>query len=205
MRALMVLLSVLMLVPRVAAGACRDFPVPGGEAGSTDCQLEVYVENPNNTPFFDSRGRVNLWQICRDGDATCDADGVADGVCIFQLASCFTCVDPRLPTCSPLPTDYYGIYRPSLLSSRPVDVENAEALIGAVLALGGVRGGPRNNLVTFDQPIAEGSCADLAPFKVPLRQTSLGPRPFTTLIRSRGVAGARVDGDFLRLKCLPAG
>jgi hypothetical protein len=204
MKTLLVLLGVLTLVPRFATGACRDLLVAGGESASTDCQLEVQVVNPNNTPFFDRLGRVNPRQACRDGDASCDADGVADGVCTYQVASCFHCVDPRLPTCVPITTESYGIYRPSPQSRRPVDVENAEAMIAAVLALGGTRGGPAANVVTFTPPIDDGTCTDLVPFKVPLRQTILGARPGNTLLRSRAIAGPRWDADFVRLQCLPA-
>jgi hypothetical protein len=151
---------------------------------------------------------VNPSQTCRDGDGTCDADGAADGICSFELALCFNCVVPTLPTCLPLPTHEYGLFRPRLASHRQVDVDNGSAMLDAVRALGGT---PRERtpfVIDFDPPLSDGICTVLVSFEVPLRRTSRGPRATRTTIRARALApmpgGVRWDADFLRLVCLPA-
>jgi hypothetical protein len=77
-------------------------------------------------------------------------------------------------------------------------------MIAAVVALGGVREAPDSNVVIFDPPLDEGTCTDLVPFKVPLRQTVAGPRRGRMLLRARAIAGPRWDADFVRFDCLPA-
>ena len=175
--------------------------VPGGEAHNTDCRQELHVVNPNNVPFFDRAGRVSARQACRDGDPTCDGDGTVNGACIFQLAICFNCTDPTLPTCGPDTVVSYGLFRPRPLSSDPVDAANAQALLAAVGALGGTLGGPNQNLLTFDTPLAASGCTALVSFAVPVRGTLPGRK------RLQGHARAgrgSVDADLLRLSCLPA-
>src|SRR5438094_136102 len=62
--------------------------VRGGGPRRSDCRAEWQVVNPTNTPFRDAQGEVSGLQTCRDGDATCDGDGAADGACTFRLAVC---------------------------------------------------------------------------------------------------------------------
>ena len=37
---------------------------------------------------------------CRDGDASCDADGVANGTCVFRVRICLDATGAALPRCS---------------------------------------------------------------------------------------------------------
>src|SRR5206468_3885358 len=74
--------------------------VRGGGPRRSDCRAEWQVVNPTNTPFRDAQGEVSGLQTCRDGDATCDGDGAADGVCTFRLAVCLNPVDEGAPTCT---------------------------------------------------------------------------------------------------------
>ena len=48
--------------------------IAGGAGFVSDCRAEWLVVNALNTPFYDSKSRVNPFQVCRDGDVTCDAD-----------------------------------------------------------------------------------------------------------------------------------
>jgi hypothetical protein len=194
----------LFAAPATAVAACTAPLVAGGEAASTDCQLELHVQNPTNEPFYDSRGRVNPTQTCVDGDASCDGDGTADGTCRFRIQSCFGCSDPLLPTCNPLPNSEYGVFSPSPTGRRAVDVQNAEALLASVMALqSGTRTGRRDNVIRFDEPLGLGVCTESASFAVPID----GSRPGRAILRSRAIhAGTpyRWDADYLRLICLPA-
>jgi hypothetical protein len=194
----------LVLPATRARAACALPLVAGGEAANTDCQLELHVVNPTNEPFYDSRGRVNPTQTCVDGDASCDADGSADGTCRFSIRSCFGCTDPLLPTCEPLTNTEYGVFTPSPTSRSPVDVQNAEALLASVTALqSGTRTGRRDNVIRFDEPLGLGLCTESASFAVPVE----GSRPGRSILRSRAIHGGnpyRWDADYLRLICLPA-
>jgi hypothetical protein len=195
----------------LAAGAhaqCLTPLVIGGELRASDCQLEMHVVNPNNDPFFDVFGRVNNRQTCRDGDPSCDTDGAADGTCTFQLASCFNCNDPLLPECVPIPAASYAITRPRLSDPDPINSANAEAMVAAVAALAGMRNPEWPYIVEFDPLFIDAACTALAPFKVPLRQTSRGLRTRRFTLRARSIAptptGLRWDADGLRLICVPA-
>jgi len=203
-----VLATLSLLVALTSAHAeCLAPLVIGGELRASDCQLEMHVVNPTNVPFFDVFGRVSNRQTCRDGDPSCDADGTADGTCTFQLASCFNCNDPLLPECVPIPATSYAITRPQLSGPNPIDIENAEAMAAAVAALAGTRNAQRPYIVDFDPPFIDAACTALTPFKIPLRQTTSGPRPRRFTLRARsiapGAAGLRWDADGLRLMCVP--
>lgn len=177
--------------------------IPGGGSRAKDCQTEYLVMNPDNTPRLDGRGLPRRTQTCRDGDATCDADAVADGQCTLLVGLCLVNADPRLPCSSP-PVATWELRSPRTSSLRPIDVTNANALLTAVEAIPGPfttsREGPRNNVVRFTPP-APGGCTDLAPFVVPTR----GTRPGRTRLAARSADAARLfrDGDRLKLVCTP--
>lgn len=87
MRAYLSLLSVLSLVATsVPAGAVI---VGGGGGIATEC-LTVFDAPANYKPEKPRHVR------CTDGDPSCDADGVVDGVCEFPVAVCANSTfDPR--------------------------------------------------------------------------------------------------------------
>jgi hypothetical protein len=63
--------------------------VGGGGSWRTDCLTAL--DGPINDPATKPKNVV-----CVDGDASCDADGVVDGVCTFQIAVCANSTfDPR--------------------------------------------------------------------------------------------------------------
>jgi predicted AlkP superfamily pyrophosphatase or phosphodiesterase len=176
--------------------------IPGGGSRTKDCQAEYLVMNPNNTPRFDRRGLPRRTQTCRDGDPTCDTDGVA-GQCTLQVGLCLVNADPRLPCTSPAAATW-DLRSPRTSSARPVDVTNATVLLAAVEAIPGPfttsREGPRNNVVRFTPP-APGGCTDLAPFVVPTRGTRAGRSRLVA--RSADASNLFRDNDRLKLVCTP--
>ena len=99
-------LAVLLLLANPYPGRTE---VQGGGLANTDCRMVFRGVTATNG---------NSGVVCRDGDPTCDADGIADGTCSFAVrlctgestASCDTTplssatvsglhmVPPRLPT-----------------------------------------------------------------------------------------------------------
>jgi cysteine-rich repeat protein len=80
--------------------------VPGNGSPATDCTIEWQVDNPQNSPAFDKKGQLNFQQTCIDGDPICDADGTANGQCVFEVGVCVNLTDGRLqsggaPACAP--------------------------------------------------------------------------------------------------------
>ncbi len=179
----------------------------------TDCYVEWAVHNPTNTPFFDKRGIVRVKQECTDGDPACDADGMADGACTFEVGVCVKNEDPRLvkkgvSVCVPQDIASWRIRRPTPDSDSSVDAVNAVALRGAVEALdpsgSPTIGGEHQEVVEFSSAITEvGACTSLVPIEVPLKAPG---RKGKVRLRTSAVpaGGGKPDKDVLILKCLPA-
>ena len=150
-----------MLHPNVINGGPVVPMVPGGRSRGTDCGSEWEVVNPTNTPFMRG-GFVSRTQTCHDGDPTCDADRTADGACHFRVAVCLNQMDPALPTCTPGAT--------SLVHTRPkrdpLVLANYDALLTALVALGGTRTGHNLNDVTFDPALAGSQCTEFTTLTV---------------------------------------
>jgi hypothetical protein len=64
-----------------APSAASAIVIGGGGSSKTDC-LAV-LDAPANDPISKPK-KIR----CTDGDGTCDADGVVDGVCVFPVAVC---------------------------------------------------------------------------------------------------------------------
>jgi len=172
--------------------------VEGGGVARTDCLAEWLVVNPTNTPFRDRRGRVSNIQSCHDGDSLCDGDGAVNGSCTFRVAICLDESDPGLPACSADSVSAYALASPTPVATSAVERANAEAILGALVALGGTRGGTRQNVVTFSPAIAGGACTPLAAVRVPARPT--GGR---AIIQGRArTVSRKSDADRLKLRCL---
>lgn len=185
--------------PDVLAGGYVPPAVPGGGAESTDCVSEVAVMNATNSPFLDGRGLVNRNQVCVDGDLACDADRTADGVCTFRVALCFNQADASLPSCTPTDVAQYRLNAPRPTSNNPELAANGQALGAALVALGAVQGGVRQNEFTFGPPLATATCTELVEQQVTLRSSGSGHRVIRGRIRT---TGGTVDRDTVRLRCL---
>jgi len=178
--------------------------VEGRGVARTNCLAEWRVVNPGNTPFRDVGGRVNDVQSCHDGDPACDADGAVSGVCAFRVAVCLHVTDPALPACVANQIDRYalGFPTPVTRSRSALDRPNAQALLDALVTLGGTQGGARNNVVRFSPALAAETCTPLATVRVPVTSRR------GTVLRGRAAgtnAGNRrgTDADRLTLRCLP--
>jgi len=57
--------------------------VPGGGPAKSDCYVELGVTGTSGIAVLSSH-----IVSCRDGDAACDTDGVANGMCVFTVAVC---------------------------------------------------------------------------------------------------------------------
>jgi hypothetical protein len=203
----------------VDAGLDPTFPdrIPGGGRRDTDCTAEWLVNNPRNLPLVDHRGLPNTSQRCADGDALCDADGVADGQCVFAVGVCFNVSDSRLsgsdgmPACTPSAVASWEILRPRLDGGDPIRAASATALRDVVEQLDeATLTDPIDGQVSFVPPFGQTSaCTRLASITVPLKGAARDRRNRLRLhIRTTATdlphrARAR-DFDRLSLVCEPA-
>lgn len=112
--------------------------LPGAGTARTDCFSEWLVRSDTVLSEPRQKGRVS----CRDG-SSCDADGVADGVCRFTLGLCFAVADPRLvdrqgaPACNVDDLTAFQLLSPGFRRAAidSVDRSNAQSLLTTVAAL----------------------------------------------------------------------
>jgi hypothetical protein len=185
--------------PDALAGGFLPPLVPGGGSPTTDCRAEWEVMNATNTPFLDKKGLPNRTQTCRDGDPGCDADRTTDGVCTFRVAVCLDRPDPRLPDCAASGTTGYIVKRPTPVAKDPSDAANGQALVDALVALGGTAGGKKSNDVVFTTPLASPTCTALASVKVAIRKG----KATKETVSGCAEQGRCADRDKLKLVCEP--
>jgi hypothetical protein len=183
--------------------------VPGGGSPSTDCAMELLVDNPLNSPPADRKGFPNSAQSCTDGDPTCDADGVANGACSFKVAVCLNVSDPRLierrsgeMACTPSSVAVWQVRRP-LPDSKPPGDANGAALRDAVGSLGTAAvSGKHNETLTFTPAVAgTQDCTGFVPVVVPLRNSLVAGK--AVVKTSVATTSGDADTDKLKLACLP--
>lgn len=165
--------------------------VPGGGAAMIDCRLEWVVVNASNSPFLDTRGRVNAIQTCHDGDPLCDADRTADGTCSFRVAACF---HVNASGCPAEAVTAFALRTPKTTSRNGTDAANAVAVLGAVHGLGGTLAG---DAITFSPGLATEQCSASVAVEVPVGAGRPGSRNLRA--RARGASG--YDSDRLKLRC----
>jgi len=95
-----------------APGRC----IPGGGATNKDCLLEINTPGPITLNQRETRVRSVLQ--CRDGDPTCDRDGVLNGTCSFGVSLCLGNTDPRFPRCRPDAIGSVEVVRPRANRAR---------------------------------------------------------------------------------------
>ena len=158
-----------LLALALPAAAAR---VPGGGAVRTDCYAEFEVAGVA-TPV--ARNAVQ----CRDGDPACDADGVCDDVCHFQVALCANQRNLE-PSCTPP---------------------------GALTAL--APRGRAQRLGLASPALDDSSCGAFVDVDVPVRvgKKSGTRRPGRVTLAAVAVSPERPrrDRDRVRLECLPCG
>jgi photosystem II stability/assembly factor-like uncharacterized protein len=179
--------------------------IPGRGDPRTDCLTEWASDNPQNEPHLDRDALPNFRQTCRDGDTSCDDDGLVNGVCVFRIGVCANAADARLPACAASGLRRWALRKPLPDSADGVQAANAEALRAAMLSLGpGVVEGAHGERIAFDPALAERDlCTDLVRLSVPLRAAPR-PRKGKAVVRTRAETPQRSsDADKLVLTCLP--
>ncbi len=118
--------------------------VPNGRGGHSCAgewlvEQELFVVRRNHLPA--------RFQICRDGDPQCDADGAADGRCTIGVALCLNVFDSRgpllhargsrkgLPLCRPGTVRRARLLAPRASRRDPTAAANHQALAEAIGAL----------------------------------------------------------------------
>lgn len=185
--------------------------IPGKGNPAKDCIIEWAIINPNNAPYLDSKGIPNSKQVCTDGDASCDADGMINDECHFRVAVCLNNTDPRLPLCGAYPPLVgYQLLKPRFDSSRPQDAANASGMLGGFARLSSaLPGGTHGSVLSFDPPllsVVPDNCSAPIEFVVKLKapraletvkgKATTGPRP------GKGAHDRVIDTDKLKLTCL---
>lgn len=160
--------------------------IPGGGSAKTACFAEFAGVTLNAPP----PPRTPRLVQCRDGDP-CDADGIANNVCTFDLAVCLNNTDPRLPGCTPPPDGIaaYAVKNPPLVSpKRDPDLAALEHAVQAEL------------------PTKAHVCTPPVPVRVPV----IGPDATGTFAAATKIVRAtattpsrRNDATHLTLVCLP--
>lgn len=146
--------------------------VAGGGASASDCAVELYGLDV-----------VDKTAACVDG-AACDADGAANGSCLFPVGLCFNVADPALTDCS----DADDVAEVAL-SAKP-----ASAAIAALAAA-----------IDAALPIGGTTCRFSDGYALPVVQTAAGTKAgkATLKVKSRTSDG-RTDTDVVKLVCTPA-
>ena len=144
----------------------------GGGASASDCAVELYG--------LDVVGKT---AECVDG-AACDADGAANGSCLFPIGLCFNVADPDLPDCS----DGDDVTEVTL-SAKP-----ASAAIATVAAA-----------IDAALPISGSTCHFSDGYALPVAQTPAGAKDGKATLKVKSRTGdGRTDTDVVKLVCHPA-
>lgn len=185
--------------PDCTAPAPANACIPGGVASSrTDCIVEWRI---TPTPPLGPDGTPSRTVLCRDGDPTCDRDGLADGACTLDLALCVNATDPRLPRCTPTDVASLAITSPRKTSRKQLE-RDVHAQLAAAFGAGGELGVGTTPLRANATP---NHCTSSVPLTIPLTTSGSGAlRPSKLRVgikaKSRHAGG---DTDVLALQCLP--
>jgi hypothetical protein len=173
---------------KLTLAACNpSFFVAGGGPPKSDCLGEWRVANVTGGPNI--KGKTPPRQTCKDGDAGCDADGAANGTCVFTVAPCFNRADARFAKCS------LGSISAWTLRG-PVDAANplVASLVSAVAALG--TSTVEGVAVTFAPALGKAdACTDGVAVSVPAGSK------LVLRARAAGLGGKPKDADVLKLSC----
>jgi hypothetical protein len=150
----------------VVHATCPPDCMLGGGPAATDCFVQWGGAPAGKTP-------------CTDGDATCDTDGKADGVCTIGLQAC---VNVPATGCTPAPL--------TAVTVKPTTLPAEAALATALGALVGD---------------ATQTCTAASPgFAIPLKGgTTLAPVKNGVAAFKVAATAGKVDVDKLKLSCAP--
>jgi hypothetical protein len=173
---------------KLTMAACDpSFFVVGGGLPKTDCLGEWRIANTTGGPNI--KGKTTPRQTCKDGDAGCDADGAANGTCVFTVAPCFNRADARLAKC---PAGSISGW--TLLGKVDAANPTSASLVSAVAALG--TSTVEGVTVTFVSALGKAdACTEAVAVPVPAG-SKLALRA-----RTAGLGGKPKDADLLKLSC----
>jgi hypothetical protein len=185
--------STLAVLPFVLAlgGTAGGAVVPGGGARGGDC-VSVFDAPGANSP---APPRAPRRVDCIDGDPTCDADGLRNARCVFDLRLCLNATS--VPGCTPVRTNALVVEHAQDDGDPRFDVD-FQALQQRALALG-----LPGNEDTDD-------CTATSSLTVALRRAASGVRRAATKtvrLTATGTASGRSvrDRDRMRFTCRPEG
>jgi polyvinyl alcohol dehydrogenase (cytochrome) len=180
--------AIALLLPVAARAACPpSCPVPGGGSAATDCHAEFAGAGLrlNYRPFDPAHPRTRKEVRCFDGDVACDADGMANNLCTFDIDVCLRNPDPALPACTPADVTEVSVAR----ASRDPDLAALNTALNLLLpATTNVCTSGRHLTVALKGPDGLGR------FRRAAKRVSLTAR----------TAGG-VDTDSVKLTCVPRG
>jgi hypothetical protein len=155
--------------------------VAGTGADATECMSEFY--GAELVPLAPEKPAKHA--LCVDGEA-CDADGVANDVCVFPIGVCLNVVDSRFPGCASADVAALVVKK-----SKPESLEMA-ALAAAVQA---------------DAPFVNELCYFSDGMRVPVKITRKGERKDGKGMLKLQAAGSGskplTDTDALKMICRP--
>jgi hypothetical protein len=152
---------------------------PGRGRKVTECVHEFYGLELASVP----PGGPSRHAACTDG-APCDADGTANGRCLFPVGFCLNVEDSRTPECAPAAT-----VTSVAVSTAPFSVAVAQAAAEMAAAL----------------PTLGPACFFSDGITIPVKITQSGPKPGIGRVQVIAeVSGGAKDADRLRLACHPA-
>jgi cysteine-rich repeat protein len=173
------------------ASTCTVERIVGGGSIASDCWAAWRMENTSNVPLYDSRGRINRKQRCRDGDPACDFDAIA-GQCTFHVAVCVNNSEPA--GCEPVRLLSWSVRKPSAkqAAAQPVLATLRSALTTAVVP----------NVVGAGTP---NLCSPYADVTLPLKGSPGAYKASKLALGADGTSyDGLIDGDTLALRCDPA-
>src|SRR4030095_4486757 len=103
----MAALGALVIGAPAGAQCPGECSIPGTGSTTTECVVEW------------TGATLNYKKVrCTDGDLGCDLDGVANGICRFQLSACLNNNDSPYPDCTPSDVATFTLKQKPVTSKR---------------------------------------------------------------------------------------
>jgi outer membrane protein assembly factor BamB len=176
------------LLPVAVLATCPpSCPIPGGADAALDCHAEYAGDGLrlNYKPFDPAHPKPGKEVRCFDGDVGCDADGMVNNACVFDVDVCLRNADPNLPLCPPADVTAVAV---SGITKDP-ELAALQTALDALL------------------PATTNVCTTGATLAVPLKGPDARARfkAAKKKVKLKATTAAGVDADTLKLTCLPRG
>lgn len=159
-------------------------PIPGGGAADSDCHAEFAATTVRlNHPRFDPANPAPRTELhCFDGDAGCDTDGTADGVCTFDIDVCLHNADPALAACTPA-----TVTAVTFGGTTDPDIAAAQTAVNTLL------------------PASANVCTTGQSLRVPLGSNNGVQQAASKSVTLTATVEGGTDADTLAVTCVPRG